>query len=116
VLNTGPDLTNSLLGVLMQFKLEKAEIMADILQMFHCFKVRKDHRNYLLFLWYEDNNPEKQLMDYRMYVHVFDNSPSSAVATYGLGRTAQNTETTFGHDVRNFVEQNFYFSDIITFS
>ncbi|XP_056016958.1 uncharacterized protein LOC130053620 [Ostrea edulis] len=111
VLLSGPDLTNSLLGVLMRFRVEKIGIMADIQQMFHCFKVKEDHRNYLRFLWYEDNNPQKELVDYRMCVHVFGNSPSPAVATYGLRRTAQNAETTFGHDVRSFVEHNFYVDD-----
>ncbi|XP_056020363.1 uncharacterized protein LOC125680242 [Ostrea edulis] len=111
VLLSGPDPTNSLLGVLMRFRVEKIGIMADIQQMFHCFKVKEDHRNYLRFLWYEDNNPQKELVDYRMCVHVFGNSPSPAVATYGLRRTAQNAETTFGPDVRSFVEHNFYVDD-----
>jgi hypothetical protein len=91
----------------MQFRHEKVGIMADIQQMFHCFKVREDHRNYLRFLWYEDSNLEK----HRMCVHVFGNSPTPAVTTYGLRRTAQNAETTFGHDVCSFVEQNFYVDD-----
>lgn len=37
VLLTGPDLNNSLLGVLMRFRKEKIAILADIQQMFHCF-------------------------------------------------------------------------------
>ncbi|XP_056022091.1 uncharacterized protein LOC125651089 [Ostrea edulis] len=111
VLLSGLDLTNSLLGVLMRFRVEKIGIMANIQQMFNCFKVKEDHRNYLRILWYEDNNPQKELVDYRMCVHVFGNSPSPAVVTYGLRRTAQNAETTFGHDVRSFVEHNFYVDD-----
>lgn len=57
VLLTGLDLTNSLLGVLLRFRLEKIGIMADIQQMFYCFKVRQDHRNYLRFFWYVDIDP-----------------------------------------------------------
>ena len=41
-----------------------------------------------------------------MCVHVFGNSSSPAVATYGLRRTARNAEFSFGHDVRSFVERN----------
>ena len=59
VLLTGPDLNNSLLGVLMRFRKEKVAILADIQQMFHCFLVREDHRNYLRFLWYRDNDVTK---------------------------------------------------------
>ncbi|XP_065944078.1 uncharacterized protein [Magallana gigas] len=111
VLLSGPDLTNSLLGVLMRFRLDNIGVMADIQQMFHCFKVREDHRNYLRFFWYLDNDPQKQLVEYRMCVHVFGNSPSPAVATYGLRRTAENAESTYGSDVRSFVERNFYVDD-----
>lgn len=89
VLLSGPDLTNSLLGVLMRFRLDNIGVMSDIQQMFHCFKVR-DHRNYLRFFWYLDNDLQKQLVEYRMCVHVFGNNPSPAVATYGIRRTAKN--------------------------
>ncbi|XP_056006690.1 uncharacterized protein LOC130050517 [Ostrea edulis] len=111
VLLTGPDLTNSLLGVLLRFRLEKIGIMADIQQMFHCFQVREDHRNYLRFLWYADNGPKEQLVEYRMRVHIFGNIPSPAVAIYGLRRTANNAEQEFGSDVKKFVERNFYVDD-----
>lgn len=47
VLLTGPDLNNSLLGVLLHFRREAVAITADIEQMFHSFIVREDHRNYL---------------------------------------------------------------------
>lgn len=46
-----------------------------------------------------------------MCVHVFGNSPSPAVATYGLRRTAENAESTYGSDARSFVERNFYVDD-----
>lgn len=95
----------------MQFRLDNIGVMADIQQMFHCFKVREDHRNYLRFFWYLDNDPQKQSVEYRMCVHVFGNSPSPAVATYGLRRTAENAESTYGSDVRSFVERNFYVDD-----
>lgn len=48
---SGPQLTNSLLGVLVRFRKERIGIMADIQTMFYSFTVREDHRNYLRFLW-----------------------------------------------------------------
>ncbi|XP_051979664.1 5-hydroxytryptamine receptor 3C-like [Xyrauchen texanus] len=36
----------------------------------------EDHRDYLLYLWYEDNDIDKNVVEYRMKVHVFGNSPS----------------------------------------
>ena len=114
VLLSGPDLTNNLLGVLMRFRREPVAITADIEQMFHCFHVREDHRNFLRFLWYKDNNPDKELIEYRMTVHVFGNSPSPAVATYGLHRTAAESADQFGSDVKRFVESDFYVDDGIS--
>jgi hypothetical protein len=38
-------------------------VMADIEQMFYCFKVIPDHRKYLRFIWHEDNCFEKPLVE-----------------------------------------------------
>ena len=40
------------------------------------------------FLWFHNNDPDSDIVDYRMCVHDFDNSPSPAVAIYGLRRAA----------------------------
>ncbi|XP_050419153.2 uncharacterized protein LOC126832434 [Patella vulgata] len=111
VMLTGPDLTNSLLGVLLRFRKHEVGITADIQQMFHCFLVQENHRNFLRFLWYKDNIFENEIIEYRMRVHVFGNSPSPAVATYGLRRSALIGQETFGIDVKNFVDRNFYVDD-----
>ncbi|RXN13114.1 hypothetical protein ROHU_009852 [Labeo rohita] len=76
VLLSGPDLNNSLLGVLLWFRKDHIAIMADIQQIFFVFLVKEDHRNYLRFLWYCDGNLSKEVVDYRMRVRVFGNSPS----------------------------------------
>lgn len=48
-----------------------------------------------------------------MTVHVFGNSPSPAVATYGQ-RTAELGEAEYGMDTKEFVLHNFYIDDGIT--
>ena len=110
VLMSGPDSTNSLLGILLRFRKEKVGLIADIEKMFYSFYVREDHRNYLRFLWYRNNYPSENMIEYRMCVHVFGNSPSPAVATYGLRKTVQNSQ----EDVKEFVCKNFYVDDAIT--
>ncbi len=80
VLLSGPDLNSSLLGVLLWFRKDRTAIMADIQQMFYGFLVKEDHRNYLRLLWYRDSDLSKEVLDYRMRVHVFGNSPSPSVA------------------------------------
>ena len=111
VLLSGPDMTNSLLGILLRFRKDRVAVTADIQQMFHCFLVREDHKDFLRFLWYRDNNPNNELVDYRMRVDVFGNSPSPAVATYGLRRIAKNSAAKYGSDVCDFVHRNFYVDD-----
>lgn len=82
--------------------------------MFYCFTVREDHHNYLRFLWYRDNDLAKEVTEYRMKVHVFGNSPSPAVAIYGLRRAALVGEMDHGKDAKQFVIRNFYVDDGLT--
>lgn len=102
VLLTGPDLNNSLLGVLLRFRKEQVAVTGDIELMFHCFVVKEEHRNYLWFLWFRNNDMNSDIVDYRMKVHVFGNTPSPAVAIYGLRRAAREEEDSYGSDVRKF--------------
>lgn len=113
VLLTGPDLNNSLLGVLLRFRKEQVAVTGDIEHMFHCFVVKEEHRNYLWFLWFRNNDMNSDIVDYRMKVHVFGNTPSPAVAIYGLRRAAREEEDSYGSDVRKFVEEDFYVDDAL---
>lgn len=55
VLMTGLNLMNNLVGVLMIFRLEKIAVIADLQQMFYRFLVHPSHRDYLRFVWCENN-------------------------------------------------------------
>jgi hypothetical protein len=107
LLMSGPDLTNSLFGVLVRFRQYEVAAMTDVEQMFYCFRVQQEHRDYLRFFWYRNNNPEDDLVEYRMKVHVFGNRPSLAVAAYGLRMIAGISSKTFGEDVKLIVERDF---------
>ncbi|XP_033745498.1 uncharacterized protein LOC117331014 [Pecten maximus] len=111
VLLKGPDLSNSLLGILIRFRREAVACMADVQQMFHCFHVREEDRNFLRFLWGKDNNPDNEIIEYRMRVHTFGNSPSPAIATYGMRRAAHSVKEKYGEDIYNFVLNDFYVDD-----
>lgn len=114
VLLSGPDLNNSLLGVLLRFRKEPIALTADVQQMFYCFVVQEEHRDFLRYLWYEDNDITKNVKEFRMKVHVFGNSPSPAVAIYCMRRAAQQGETEHGSKAREFVERQFYVDDGLT--
>ena len=67
----GPLLTNDLTGVLLRFRQEPIAVTCDIEGMFHQVRVNPEHRDLLRFLWWEDKDPTKGLVDYRMTVHLF---------------------------------------------
>lgn len=99
VLLSGPKFVYDLTGVLLRFRKDAVGIMADIEQMFYRFLVIEDHRDFLRFFWYHNSDPNEELIEYCMKVHLFGNTPSPAVAMYGLQKT---------------VYRNFYVDDWIT--
>ena len=105
---TGPDLTNSLFGVLLRFRHHDVAAMCDVEQMFHSFRVDPKHQSFLRFLWFRNNDPSEEIIEYQMTVHLFGNGPSPAVATFGLRKTAIHGEEP---EVRKFVHRNFYVDD-----
>lgn len=110
VLLSGPDMNNTLIGVLLQFRKEPVAVTADIEQMFYCFVIREDHRDFVRFLWHESNDPTKAIREYRMTVHVFGNSPSPAIAMYGLRKAALTAQEKYSEGAKQFV-LNFYVDD-----
>lgn len=81
-LQTGPDLLNSLVRVLMRFRTGRIGVMADIEQMFHQVRVCED-RDSLRFLW-RDLDETKTPSEYKMTVHVFGAVDSPCCANYAL--------------------------------
>lgn len=114
VLLTGLDLNNSLLGVLLRFRREPVTVVVDIEQMFHSFIVREDNRDFLRFLWFKGTNPGQEIVEYRMKVHIFGNSPSPAVTIYRLHRAAEHGAGEHGVDAKHFVKRDFYVDDGLT--
>ncbi|VDI66836.1 Hypothetical predicted protein [Mytilus galloprovincialis] len=80
--------------------------------MFYSFKVDEHHRDYLRFLWHEQNDINKPLTEYRMCVHIFGNTASPSIASYGLKQSAMRSN--LGSDVTHFVLNDFYVDDGLT--
>ncbi len=111
MLLSGPDLTNSLIGILLRFRIGPVAFTVDIEQMFHSFFVSTEHRDFLRFFWHKENDPNKEVVEHRMKVHLFGNTSSPAVATTALRLTARTEERNCGTDAREFVERDFYVDD-----
>ena len=107
----GPDMMNGLVGVLSRFRKEETAVTCDIEQMFHSFHVNPEHRDFLRFLWFKDNDLNGQICEYRMNVHLFGAVSSPGVANFGLRATAETGREQFGQAAADFLQQDFYVDD-----
>ena len=109
----GPDLTNSLVGVLTRFRQEPIAIIADVEAMFHQVRVRQNDCSYLRFLWWPDGNLESPPREYQMLVHLFGATSSPSCANYALRKTALDNESDFDPTTIETVLSNFYVDDCL---
>ena len=86
----GIDEGSKLIGVLLRFRRGEYGFSADINKMFHCFYVSEKFRNLLRFWWFQDNDPSKDLCEYRANVMIFGNCASPACANFGIRYAAMS--------------------------
>ncbi|KAK7945396.1 hypothetical protein WMY93_001124 [Mugilogobius chulae] len=108
---TGPDLTNTLVGVLCRFRKGQVAIMCDVERMFHQFHVAPQDQDYLRFLWWEDGNMEQPPSVFRMKVHLFGAASSPGCANFGLKHLATQGASKFSQAAVKFIQRNFYVDD-----
>ena len=106
----GPDMYNSMIGILCRFRKESIAISCDIQKMFFNFFVNAEDRDYLRFLW---SDHEGNTQTWRMKVHLFGACSSPAVATYGLRKIADD-HSYISEKAARFIRQDFYVDDGIT--
>ena len=107
----GPDLTNSLVGVLQRFRQEPVAFTCDIEGMFHQVRVNKEDRDLLRFLWWENGDTTKEPKEYCMTVHLFGATSSPGCANFALKKTARDNEDRFGKETADFLQNDFYVDD-----
>lgn len=76
----GPDLLNTLLGVLFGFREKKIAICADLQEMFHQILIRREDRHAQRLLWRD--NPTQPVEVYLMDVATFGATCSPCAAQY----------------------------------
>ncbi len=111
---TGPDLTNTLVGVLCRFRKGQLAIMSDVERMFHQFHVAPRDQDYLRFLWWEGGNMENPPSVFRMKVHLFGAASSPGCANFGLKHLAAKGAGKFSEATVRFIQRNFYVDDGLT--
>lgn len=91
----GPNLTNSLIGVLLRFCHGNVAILADVEKMYYQVKKPPEHVDFLRFLWWEDGNTSQPLKEYWMTVHIFGATSSASCTSYALRRTLEDHKGSF---------------------
>lgn len=108
---TGPELTNTLVGVLCRFRKGPVAFMCDVERMFHQFRVRPEDQDYLRFLWWEHGDLESSPSVFRMRVHLFGAASSPGCANFGLKHLATEGQEQFSQAAVKFIQRNFYVDD-----
>ena len=110
---TGPDLTNSLVGLLCRFRKNPIAIACDIERMFHQFLVQPSDQDFLRFLWWPKGDIKADPVEFRMKVHLFGAASSPGCANYGRKYLADKHKET--HPLASsFIRDQFYVDDGLT--
>ena len=109
----GPDLTNTLLGVLLKFRQEPVAVMGDIEGMFHQVKIPATDVDFLRFLWWPGGDTTQALREFRMTVHLFGAVSSPSCANFALKQTAEDNEGKADSSALNTIRHNFYVDDCV---
>ena len=107
----GPDINNLLLGVLLRFRTGKYAYSADIETMFYQVKVPAEQRDYLRFLWWQNSDMTRDIIELRMTSHPFGACCSPSVANFALQRAITDYGNHYSVDTQMTVESCFYVDD-----
>ena len=90
---TGPDLLNSLIGILMRFREERVALSADIESMLSQVVVPAEDQTVLRFLWREHQSSAPDVYQYCRHIFGAKSSPTSV--NYVLRQTAEDNRREF---------------------
>ena len=106
----GPNLLQSLIGIIFRFRKHQIALSADIEAMFLQVAVQSDDSRCLRFLWRED--PEQRTEVYEYTRHVFGAKSSPTCANYALHQVAKDNAKEDENLVKA-VQRNFYMDDFL---
>ncbi|XP_026731188.1 uncharacterized protein LOC113496223 [Trichoplusia ni] len=107
----GPDLLQSLFGVLLRFREGPVAVMTDIQDMFLRVKVKEDDRDCLGFLWRRSRGTGKP-EEYRMSSIIFGAASSPATAINVMNKNAEDFKITHPEAVKA-IRRNHYMDDYL---
>ncbi|XP_033127085.1 uncharacterized protein LOC117124857 [Anneissia japonica] len=108
----GPDLLNSLFGVLLRFRQQKIALAADISKMYHRIAIPETDQHVHRFLWRDFDQRKKPDIYVKTNV-TFGDKPAPAMAQVALRKTAKVNEETYPAAAK-IIENDSYMDDILT--
>ena len=106
----GPDLLQSLVGIIFRFREKPFGMSADIEAMFLQVQVPSEDAKCLRFVWRE--NQSNDISTYEYTRHIFGAKDAPTCANYALQRTAMDNGEKFPVASR-IVKRNFYMDDFL---
>ena len=112
---TGPDLLNSLMGVLIRFRSGRIAIAADVEAYYHQVLVPPEDADSLRFFWTDDfsSQDDKDIYVMQMLVHIFGAKDSANCVIYALQRTARDHHQDFDALSYETIIKSFYMDDCL---
>ncbi|KAL0810972.1 hypothetical protein ABMA28_010266 [Loxostege sticticalis] len=108
---TGPDLLQSLPGVLMRMRQHRVAVSADIAEMFLQVKIIPEDRDAIRYLW-RDGDRSSEVKEFRMTSLIFGATSSPATAIYVKNKNAEDFKTEHPTAVAA-INKNHYMDDYI---
>ena len=106
----GPDLLNSLFGVILRFREREVAVMGDISKMYHRVLIPERDQHVHRFLW-RNFNTKREPDVYVKTVLTFGDKPAPAMAQTALRKTAEEKRDEYPEAVETLIK-NSYMDDI----
>ena len=89
-LQSGHDLTNQLVSVLIKFRQEQVAVIGYIESMFYMVWVSEEHRSLLRLPWRKDGDLNDPPVDHEMGRHIHSDVSSPSCGNYAVKKTADD--------------------------
>jgi len=106
----GPDLENSLVGILFRFRKESVAITYDVEATSHQIDVPTNQCNFPRFMWWPNDDLDTAFLEYQMTVYLSVALPSPSI--YNFARMILD-DNDLGLPINNTIQRTFYVYDCL---